>query len=131
MGQSSRKIKNATSDMWNIHAVWLTFVEFADPQDIASNKFMAICAYLGILVLIPLLLAKQSTFATFHARQGVNVFLLYVLSSIVSYIPFLPFDGMISGLLYVAAIIFSIIGVINAGKGHMKRLPIIGDLRLL
>jgi len=67
MGQSSRKIKNATSDMWNIHAVWLTFA----------------------------------------------------------------FDGMISGLLYVAAIIFSIIGVINAGKGHMKRLPIIGDLRLL
>ena len=53
--------------------------EFADPQDIASNKFMAICSYLGILVLIPLLLAKQSTFATFHARQGINVFLLYVL----------------------------------------------------
>jgi len=105
--------------------------EFADPQDIASNKFKAICAYLGILVLIPLLLAKQSTFATFHARQGINVFLLYVLSSIVSYIPFLPFDGIISGLVYVAAIIFSIIGVINAGKGNMRRLPIIGDLRLL
>jgi uncharacterized membrane protein len=34
-------------------------------------------------------------------------------------------------LVYVAAIIFSIIGVINAGKGNMKRLPIIGDLRLL
>lgn len=105
--------------------------EFADPQDIASNKFKAICAYLGILVLIPLLFAKQSTFATFHARQGINVFLLYVLSSIVSYIPFLPFDGMVSGLVYVAAIIFSIIGVINVGKGNMKRLPIIGYVRLL
>ena len=106
-------------------------IECADPQDIASNKFMAICSYLGILVLIPLLLAKQSTFATFHARQGVNVFLLYVLSSIVSYIPFLPFDGMISGIAYVAAIVFSIIGILNAAKGRMKRLPIIGDIRFL
>jgi uncharacterized membrane protein len=106
-------------------------IEFADADDIASNKFMAICAYLGILVLIPLILGKQSTFASFHARQGVNVFLIYVLSSIVSYIPFLPFDGMISGIAYIAAIVFSIIGILNVARGSMKRLPVIGDLRLL
>lgn len=106
-------------------------LDSADPSDITSNKFMGICAYLGILILIPLLLAKQSTFASFHVRQGINVFLLYVLSGIVSYIPLLPFDGMISGLAYIAAIIFSIIGIINAAKGKMKKLPIIGEIRLL
>jgi uncharacterized membrane protein len=106
-------------------------IEYADQQDIASNKFMAICAYLGILILIPLLLGKHSRFASFHAKQGINVFLIYVLSGIVSYIPFLPFDGIISGIAYVAAIVFSILGILNVMRGSMKRLPIIGDFRLL
>ena len=106
-------------------------IEFADEQDIASNKFMAICAYLGILVLIPLILGKHSRFASFHAKQGINVFLIYVLSGIVSYIPLLPFDGIISGIAYVTAIIFSILGILNVLRGAMKRLPIIGDFRLL
>ena len=40
------------------------------PQDIAQNKAMAILAYLGILVLIPIFAAKNSAFAKFHANQG-------------------------------------------------------------
>jgi len=103
---------------------------FADPADISSNKIKALCAYLGILILIPLLLGGDSSFAKFHAKQGLNVFLLYVLSSVVSYVPLLPFDGLISGVAYVSAIVFSIIGIINVLQGKMKRLPLIGHIHL-
>ena len=103
----------------------------ADPSDIDNNKFMAVLSYLGILVLIPLIAAKQSPYARFHATQGVNVLLVYISSSVITYIPFLPFDGLLSTALYVFAFILSIIGIINALKGEMKPLPLIGHLRVL
>lgn len=106
-------------------------LSYADPADIASNKWKAICSYLGILILIPLLLGGDSAFAKFHAKQGLNVFLLYLISGVVSYIPFLPFDGLISGIAYFSAIIFSIIGIINVLQGKMSVLPFIGHIRIL
>ena len=41
-----------------------------DPADFEKNKIFAILAYLGILVLIPILAAKDSPFAKYHANQG-------------------------------------------------------------
>ena len=46
-----------------------TTIEF-DNQDIQNNKIMAILSYFGILVLVPILAAKESKFARFHANQG-------------------------------------------------------------
>lgn len=43
-----------------------------DPRDIQNNKVMAILAYFGILVLIPIFAAKESKFARFHANQGTD-----------------------------------------------------------
>lgn len=37
-----------------------------DPRDIQNNKVMAILAYFGILVLIPIFAAKESKFARFR-----------------------------------------------------------------
>ena len=105
-------------------------IAYANPSDISSNKWKAICAYLGILILIPLFLGGDSSFAKYHVKQGLNVCLLYVLSSVASYIPLLPFDGFISGLAYLSAIIFSIIGIINVLQGNMKPLPLIGHIRI-
>ena len=42
----------------------------ASPSDISTNKWKAVCSYLGILILIPLLLGGDSTFAKYHAKQG-------------------------------------------------------------
>ena len=38
--------------------------------DVQNNKVMAVLSYIGILVLIPILAAKESPFARFHANQG-------------------------------------------------------------
>ena len=102
-----------------------------DPVDVQSNKFMAILSYLGILVLIPLFAAKNSQYARFHVSQGVNVLLLYIISTTVSYIPLLPFDGFISWIVNMIALVFSILGIINAVRGEMKPLPIIGGLKIV
>ena len=43
--------------------------------DAEQNKVFGILAYLGILCLIPLLAAKDSRFARYHANQGLVLFL--------------------------------------------------------
>ena len=40
-----------------------------DAEDAEKNKVMGILAYLGILVLVPILAAKDSPFAKYHANQ--------------------------------------------------------------
>ena len=117
-----------------------TTAEF-DPADIASNKAMAILSYFGLLVLIPLLAAKNSRFARFHANQGLILLIAEVvgtvgrsiLSMVLKYIPYI--GGMLSGLvsfvISAALLALAVIGIINAAQGKAKELPVIGKLRLL
>jgi len=94
-------------------------------NDVESNKVMAVLAYIGILFLVPLIAAKDSPFAKYHTNQGLLNFLLSIAISIVSAIvPFL-------GILGIATLAFAIIGIINAVKGEMKPLPLIGQFTLL
>ena len=39
-----------------------------DSNDVAQNKVMGILAYIGFLFLVPLLAAKDSKYARFHAN---------------------------------------------------------------
>ena len=107
-------------------------------KDAEDNKVMGILAYLGILVLVPILAAKESPFARFHANQGLVLFIAYIavyialkiLSSILTYHFF-----FITSLLYFAlgigTLVFMIIGIMNAAKGETKELPIIGKYKIL
>jgi len=98
-----------------------------DSRDINDNRVVAILAYIWILFLVPLLGAKQSKFAQFHAYQGVTLFIVWVLINIVAY--FLPHT--LSGLttiLTLGALVLAIIGVLNAYNGRAKPLPLIGGL---
>lgn len=54
-----------------------------DPGDIEQNKVMALLSYLGILVLVPLLAAKELRFARFHANQGLVLLIALVGWSVV------------------------------------------------
>ena len=111
-------------------------------SDIEGNKLMAVLSYLGILVLIPILAAKDSPFAKFHATQGLNLLIVSVAWSIVSGIigailgaigvTFLSVLWSIITLL-VSIVIFltMVIGIINAAQGKAKELPIIGGFRIL
>lgn len=104
-----------------------------DPADIEKNKTMAILSYLGFLFLVPLLAAKDSPFAKFHANQGLVLFIFDIIVTVVSTIlGILPFIGwLISLLLYAVVLVFVILGIINAAGGKAKQLPIIGGITIL
>ncbi len=112
---------------------------------------MAILSYFGILVLVPLLGAKQSKFAQYHAKQGVNLcivwigvcildFLLgFIKTTRTEYLYGIPYEysstpwfiSLITWLLSVAVAVLAVIGIVNVVKGRAKELPIIGKFNIL
>ena len=107
----------------------------------SNDTLMGVLAYIGILCLIPLLAAKDSEFAQFHAKQGLNLFLLevgvvalsFVLGSmsIVGGLAFLGLMTMAIWLVQIGFFVLSIIGIVNALNGKKEPLPIIGGIKLV
>lgn len=111
-------------------------------SDIEGNKLMAVLSYLEILVLIPILAAKNSPFAKFHATQGLNLLIVSVAWFIVSVIigailgvigvTFLSvLWSIITWLVSIVIFLTMVVGIINAAQGKAKELPIIGGFRIL
>lgn len=102
---------------------------------------MAVLAYFGILVLIPILAAKESKFARFHANQGLILLItgvaysifVQVVIKIVSFISYAlaGIVGIALGLAWLLLLVLAIIGIINAVKGEFKQLPLIGQFQIL
>jgi len=108
-----------------------------DPKDAQDNKVMGILAYLGILVLVPILAAKESPFARYHSNQGLILLIvaaaLAIVINILSRISlslWLVFT-LLGGILWLGVGVFAILGIINAVKGEMKELPLIGKYKIL
>jgi len=100
-----------------------------DPQDVEKNRVMAILAY--IIFFIPLIAARDSRFAMYHANQGLVLFLAAVVVNIVGGI--IPFIGwfLILPIGWIAVLLLAIIGIINSSKGEMKPLPLIGGISII
>lgn len=97
--------------------------------DVEKNKGVAMVAY--IIFFVPLLAAKDSKFAMYHANQGLILLIAAVAANLVlSLIPILGW--IIMGLILPLVVLgFAIIGIINASKGEMKPLPFIGGFEIL
>ena len=107
-----------------------------DPADVRGNLAMSILAYLSVLVLIPLFLAKNSRFARYHCNQGLILMIVEVVCWIVlGILGGLPFIGwifrLVNCVLGVLFLILSIIGIVNVVNGRAKALPVIGSFRIL
>lgn len=102
-------------------------------SDAEKNKIMAIVGYIiPILFFIPLVTdAKNSPFAKFHANQQLILLLAAVAVNIVG--SSLPFIGWFIILPFgsIALIVLAIMGIINAAKGEMKKLPAIGGFSII
>ena len=128
--------------------------DYYNALDVRQNKAMAILAYIGLLVLIPIFAAPKSRFARFHANQGLVLLIFnaayqigrsillgiwrgaffweeewagHIMPWNVGYHAVSVITG-IAGLVFLALMIF---GIVNAAKGRMKELPVIGRIRLL
>lgn len=102
--------------------------EVYEKEDIDKNKAMAILAYFGILVLIPIFAAKESKFARFHANQGLILFICCIVLSILTAVPVVKW---FVGILNIVVFVFAIMGIVAAAKGEAKELPIVGKYRFL
>jgi uncharacterized membrane protein len=103
--------------------------------EIEDGKVMAILAY--IIFLVPLLAARDKKYAMFHTEQAlvllITWFVIYIaftiLSIIISNISSTLGCGLsiLSIIIWVAFLVFWLLGLINAIGGKLKELPIIGS----
>jgi len=121
-----------------------------EAQDAEQNKLMGVLSYFGILWLIPFFTKKDSPFAMYHVKQGVNLTLLWVAYAIASPILRLikvtkteslwgiPYEvkvtpWFITLLLTLVSIgigVLAILGIINAVKGKKEPLPLVGGITI-
>jgi len=109
-----------------------------DAEDAEKNKVFGILAYLGILFLVPLLAAKDSPFAKYHANQGLVLFVVWIafaivlgILNVVLWAVGLGFIGSILSLVYLGFLVLAVMGIINAAGGKCVPLPIIGGIKLI
>ncbi len=105
-----------------------------DADDAEKNKTFGILAY--VLFFIPLIAAKDSPFAKYHANQGLALFLSMVVSltvlAILSCIPIIGFVfGLLHVLVYLGFLVLIVLGIINAAAGKCVPLPVIGGIKLI
>ncbi len=112
-----------------------------DTADIKQNQIMGVLAYLSWLVLIPILAAKDSKFARFHANQGLVLAIIeiiwWITTAIVTTVCYAitwwlgALVSTVLGLVNLVFLILAILGILNAVGGRAKELPVIGKLRIL
>ena len=99
-----------------------------DPDDVNNNKFMAVLCYIGVLVIIPIVAARNSKYVRFHANQGLVLFLLELACSVLIKLKLL---GWVFSICSVVLFVMAIIGIIYAAQGKAKELPVIGNWKIL
>ena len=106
-------------------------------KEIEDGKLMGILSYIGILSLIPYFTEKNNKFVMYHAKQGLNLFLLEMICSvaisIVGSLLWLLFwlVGLVSTAVGVASLVLSVMGIVSVCKGEAKELPYIGKFKLV
>lgn len=106
-------------------------------KEIEDGRGMSILAYISILALIPYLTEKENKYVMYHAKQGMNLFIIEVivgaLAPLLCLILFLiaPLVSLILSIVGFALLILSIIGIINVCNGEAKELPIINKIKII
>lgn len=88
-------------------------------KDVLENKSIAALSYLWILCLVPLLGKKDSKFAQFHAKQGLVLFIIEIIGSLVFWLP------LFGQILMLALLVVSVMGIIKTLNGEWWKVPFI------
>jgi len=100
-----------------------------DEADIEKNKGIAAVAY--ILFFVPLLAAKDSRFALYHANQGLLLLILAMAINVIGGI--IPLIGwlLILPLGNLLVFVLFVLGLARALQGQAKPLPLIGGIQII
>lgn len=89
-----------------------------------SNVTMAVLSYIGPLVIVSYLTAKDDPFVKFHIKQGLVLLVADVALWVIGSMAYMLWP--VIQLINIAVLILAIIGIINAVKGREKELPLVG-----
>ena len=121
------------------------YTPYFNKKDKDSHHITAMLSYLSVLVIIPLIFARRSHYARFHANQGLVLTIISLAYTLATRI-FVSFLDILFGGVYVAipttlssifnfgSIFFLILlalGISNAVNGRAKELPLIGRIRFI
>ena len=109
-------------------------------DDIEANKIVSLLSYLHILVIVPLIGMKESPFAQYHAKVGLNLLLWHlvaevggsILSNILGWIPFIGWlVGIAIGLVNLALWCINIFGIVSAVQGKARELTFLESFKII
>lgn len=89
-------------------------------RKVNAVTILAIMAYLGPLIIIPLMINSKRTFVRYHIGQGLSLLVVWVLFAFSFYFPALPF------IFAFYIVISMIIGIVNVLMGHERPVPLVG-----
>lgn len=90
-----------------------------------KNKVMGVLAYLGVLIIIPILVAKNEPFVKFHIKQGLVLLVIEVVAWVAA-MAIWPL-WLILWLVKLIIFVFVVLGIINVIQGKEKNLPWVGS----
>ena len=103
--------------------------ETPTPSPGDNTTVMGILAYLGPLVIVPFLMAKENSFVHFHVKQGMVLFgielAIYVVSGMMFYNMFI---FQILSIANLACLCLSIVGIVHVIQKKETALPVVGHL---
>ncbi|MBF0268812.1 MAG: hypothetical protein HQL44_09480 [Alphaproteobacteria bacterium] len=92
------------------------------PREVKS-KLLAALSYLGILCFVPLLVSRDDEFVSFHAKQGLVIWMWGALAIFALHVPLL--GKWVFGLSTMAVVAFSALGLLSVVFGRAWELPLI------
>jgi len=90
-----------------------------------DENIISAIGYIWLLFLIPLFLKKDSQYCQFHAKQGMVLFIFSLLVMILGGVPVVGWL-IIMPLGWLAIIILTLLGFVNALQGKQWKMPILG-----
>jgi len=88
-------------------------------QDAQSHRVTAALSYVLLLFFIPMA-NKKSAFCQFHAKQGIVMFVAWVIVSFFAWIPFVGWAAWIS------MIVLTVLAITRTLNGQMWEIPYLG-----
>jgi fumarate reductase subunit D len=100
--------------------------EAEESARIQDAKFFAAIGYLSVLCFVPLLLKKDNSFAMFHGKQALVLFILEVAAGILKVVPAL--GDLVFTVSFVVFGILSLIGITKVLMGERWEMPVIYEI---
>ena len=97
-------------------------------KDTEENKIWGVLAYIWILSVVVFATKKDSPFALYHAKQGLVIFALSVINTVVDWIIPSYFWYFVALIINLALLVLAIIGIVYALGGEKKEVPLIGQI---